>query len=408
MTADSSPIELTLSSSPFADVEQHDVHELEQPTLRSLTDEHTVEATITDDSAQERTAIASEDTHESRPGDKSLPHSHEDNLLSTTEEKDENFEGSAEKHFEVVADPLRAQDEGQELDISVEGGDISFSAVEKLYPALERKPSPVASKRASHLHLNLKPPSPQPWDLVDPPEADETKGNNDYYSTGSRKFRTLQSTIHTRPLIPKSSYYFGPPPSDSAFFTPPVGQIGIHHPREVIRIERDYTGGELVQFTPIYPLELEGRITPTQFLESINAINELLIAAHSLRHSFLDNTLAVLSFQLSRLFLMSHYDKEMRKLESLVDFLNVEVYNPVGLNILWPRNVAFLYLEIEYYVSSIFPFSIPHAQADSHPPQQLLTVSLERMDPVSWLNPEQHGVPHILLSIVFARSFALL
>ncbi|EEB87122.1 hypothetical protein MPER_15657, partial [Moniliophthora perniciosa FA553] len=37
------------------------------------------------------------------------------------------------------------------------------------------------------------------------------------------------------------------------------GQIGVHHPREVLRVERDYTGGELIQFAPIYPLELEGR-----------------------------------------------------------------------------------------------------------------------------------------------------
>ncbi|KAJ7674434.1 Golgin subfamily A member 7/ERF4 family-domain-containing protein [Mycena rosella] len=112
-----------------------------------------------------------------------------------------------------------------------------------------------------------------------------------------------------RALIPKSSYYFGPPPSDSAYGTQPVGQIGLHHPREILRVERDYTGGELIQFAPIYPLELEGRITPTQFLESINDMNELLISAHSLRRSFLDNMLAVFTLQLSRLLLTPHYDK---------------------------------------------------------------------------------------------------
>jgi hypothetical protein len=71
------------------------------------------------------------------------------------------------------------------------------------------------------------------------------------------------ATFHdrlNRPLIPKSSYYSGPPPSDSAFGTPPAGQIGVHHPREIVRIERDYTGGELIQFAAIYPLEFEGRV----------------------------------------------------------------------------------------------------------------------------------------------------
>lgn len=130
-------------------------------------------------------------------------------------------------------------------------------------------------------------------------------------------------------MKPKSSYYFGPPPSDSAFGSAPVGQIGVHHPREIVRIERDYSGGELIQFSPIYPLELEGRVSlqhdlrlyahaddwpihqlsATQFLETLNSINELLISAHSTKHSFIDNTLALLTLQLSRLFLKTHYIK---------------------------------------------------------------------------------------------------
>src|ERR1700722_1929446 len=70
----------------------------------------------------------------------------------------------------------------------------------------------------------------------------------------------LSPSSARRPLIPKSAYYFGPPPADSAYGTPPIGQIGLHHPREILRIERDYTGGELIQFAPIYPLELAGRV----------------------------------------------------------------------------------------------------------------------------------------------------
>ena len=65
----------------------------------------------------------------------------------------------------------------------------------------------------------------------------------------------------TRPLIPRSGYYFGPPPLDSAYGTDPVGHIGLHHPREILRVERDYTSGELPQFASTYPLELEGRVS---------------------------------------------------------------------------------------------------------------------------------------------------
>lgn len=79
----------------------------------------------------------------------------------------------------------------------------------------------------------------------------------------------IEHIRNTRPLIPKSSYYFGPPPSDSAFGTSPTGQIGVHHPREILRVERDYTGGELAQFAPVYPLELEGRVRVKSILWNV-------------------------------------------------------------------------------------------------------------------------------------------
>ncbi|KAI0077410.1 hypothetical protein K474DRAFT_1596103 [Panus rudis PR-1116 ss-1] len=164
----------------------------------------------------------------------------------------------------------------------------------------------------------------------------------------------LETVFSTsRPLIPHSSYYFGPPPIDSAYGTNPIGHIGVHHPREIVRIERDYSGGEIVQFAAVYPLELEGRITPTQFLETVNAINEILISAHSLKHSFIENVLSFFTLQLSRVVMTSHYQKEMRRLRQVIDEFNRRLYNPVGLNILWPQNVAFMFLEIEYYVSHI-------------------------------------------------------
>ena len=36
--------------------------------------------------------------------------------------------------------------------------------------------------------------------------------------------------------------------------------------------------------------------------------------------------------------------QEMEKLKTLIDELNVQIYNPVGLNIKWPRSVAFLFV----------------------------------------------------------------
>ncbi|KZT42750.1 hypothetical protein SISSUDRAFT_979430 [Sistotremastrum suecicum HHB10207 ss-3] len=154
----------------------------------------------------------------------------------------------------------------------------------------------------------------------------------------------------SQPQPPRSSYYYGPPADDSAFGTEPMGTIGTHYPREIIRVERDYESGELCQFATAYPLELEGRITPTEFLESINAINEILISAHSTLAAFVDNTVAVLTLYISNLFWTTQYDRSMKRLAGLIDELNAQTFNPRGLNILWPRRVAFLFLEIEYYV----------------------------------------------------------
>ena len=51
------------------------------------------------------------------------------------------------------------------------------------------------------------------------------------------------------------------------------------------------------------------QISPTQFLETINAINERLLAAHSLSHAFVDNALAFFSLQITRAIKKTHYEK---------------------------------------------------------------------------------------------------
>ena len=43
----------------------------------------------------------------------------------------------------------------------------------------------------------------------------------------------------------------------------------------------------------------------------------------------------------------------MLRLRDLIDDLNAGLYNPVGLNILWPRNVAFLYVCVRILVFDV-------------------------------------------------------
>lgn len=44
-------------------------------------------------------------------------------------------------------------------------------------------------------------------------------------------------------------------------------------------------------------------------MESINAINEILISAYSMWHSMLDNCVEIFSLQLSRLVISTHYER---------------------------------------------------------------------------------------------------
>jgi hypothetical protein len=196
-------------------------------------------------------------------------------------------------------DPLRREEEEAGEETVLEGDIVDFREAKESEEgdngsgegagqvlAISGEKGSQPTRRPAHLTLDARGPSPSPtptpWEDIDPPLDHNLKAMAGYYSvgvSGPPKFRTLQNSgcvfslgvcamlmdiliSHgSRPLIPKSSYYFGPPGPDSAYGTAPVGQIGVHHPREVLRIERDYTGGELIQFAPIYPLELEGRVS---------------------------------------------------------------------------------------------------------------------------------------------------
>jgi len=120
------------------------------------------------------------------------------------------------------------------------------------------------------LDIPSNPQSPPLWEVIGPPEDDDVPHRSTNETFAARQYAScLPRRNHLSPvrvsrsskrLIPVSSYYFGPPPSDTAFRTDPIGQIGIHHPREIVRIERDYSGGEIIQFSAVYPLEFEGRV----------------------------------------------------------------------------------------------------------------------------------------------------
>lgn len=61
---------------------------------------------------------------------------------------------------------------------------------------------------------------------------------------------------------PHSSYALSAlPNSTQNYGTAPSGIIGQHYPKEIIRVERDWSDGEVCQFHSSYPMELEGRVS---------------------------------------------------------------------------------------------------------------------------------------------------
>ena len=240
--------------------------------------------------------------------------------------------------------PSSSRIEGQEEDVTEAWHEGTSSEVRHSREIAPRHPlEEGSSPRDARVDIDLEKGPEQPMSQGRTPPSDEVDVPQQAGIT--KPFEIVRRTKRTdTPKPPHSSYYIGPPTGATAFSTAPCGQIGVHHPREIVRIERDYDHGELVQFSTTYPLELQGRITPTQFLETINALNEGLIRAHSLLGACIDNTLAILTLWISPLFIESKYEREMRRLQQLVDALNAELYNPQGLNILWPRKCAFLFV----------------------------------------------------------------
>lgn len=94
-----------------------------------------------------------------------------------------------------VEDDEEVVSSGQDMTMVVEEGDVVDSRGRLMYSVdeeVDEKASAVNSpRRASHLRLNLKVSSPQPWELVDPPDSNghQTKPEHELES----RFHSLQS-----------------------------------------------------------------------------------------------------------------------------------------------------------------------------------------------------------------------
>lgn len=287
--------------------------------------------------------------HEDQDAETSNIHSatQEGTLISSSEHpnplKTGKRSNSTDRFIDPTHDLTRARHEGGN-GVSVDDRPDDNTEAPKSATITPPKHEPNPSDDVS---LNIA--VDQPEDVLSPARNVAGQKNDDTINEERRVAFLPPPRMSPVFIPPRSSYPVGPPPIGSAYGTPPMGQIGVHYPREIVRIERDYSGGELPQFHPTYPIELEGRITPTQWLDTVNGINEILISAHSLKRAAVHHVLAVVTLYVSSMLIDSHYEKEMSRLRTFIDQCNEQLYHSQGLNILWPRQNGFLFLEIEYY-----------------------------------------------------------
>ncbi|KAK6908977.1 hypothetical protein I203_102984 [Kwoniella mangroviensis CBS 8507] len=150
---------------------------------------------------------------------------------------------------------------------------------------------------------------------------------------------------------PRSYYALRALPPHSYFHQPITGTIGKHLPKEIVRIERDWSGGEVCQFDTVYPMELEGRIQPHQMSEFVTTLNEILYSAYSVRATIWDNLIAVGTLWTSLIWRESHFEKELQRAERFIQESNKTLFNPQGLNLLSPRYVALQFVRSPFFPS---------------------------------------------------------
>ncbi|CAJ0919376.1 11109_t:CDS:2 [Entrophospora sp. SA101] len=111
-------------------------------------------------------------------------------------------------------------------------------------------------------------------------------------------------------------------------------------PKTVIRIERDYSKGELCQFKNDFPKEINERVSPMRFKETIDKLNELLKEADNPKYSWFENCLACITLYSSILCIRSHYDKMVEEICFFLNDENLNCYNELGVNFRDPRKTS--------------------------------------------------------------------
>ena len=84
---------------------------------------------------------------------------------------------------------------------------------------------------------------------------------------------------------PHSAYPLSANPSSMMHYgSDPTGTLGVHHPKEIVRIERDWSGpagGQVCQFYTSWVMELEGRVRLDATFSPISDFELILSLDHN-------------------------------------------------------------------------------------------------------------------------------
>ena len=94
----------------------------------------------------------------------------------------------------TTGEGIEMQERGEATVMVVEEEDIVDSKGKLLFPDGDTPAKLPISRRGSHLKLDLKPPSPLPWEQVGPPLDNNLKAVGGYYSPATSRFRVIQGS----------------------------------------------------------------------------------------------------------------------------------------------------------------------------------------------------------------------
>ncbi|KAG8236308.1 hypothetical protein J437_LFUL016380 [Ladona fulva] len=112
-------------------------------------------------------------------------------------------------------------------------------------------------------------------------------------------------------------------------------------------VQRDYSEGTLVRFQTRFPPELEDKIEPQLFEQTINTMNSIYAEAEKAGCStYCEGCMACLTAYLIYICTETHYEKCLRKVAKYVVEQNERIYVPRGLLITDPSERGLRVIEI--------------------------------------------------------------